>query len=85
MFKLIKLAIYGAVGYMLYEMFMGMRQGNLGEGMSGGIDEGRRMGSQSGSSRRGNFTGGGEGFTEQSEEPSGLSAPNAVGRGVISR
>ena len=73
MFKLIKLAFYAAVGYAIYELYLGMTQGRE-EGSSGG---------GGGSSRYGAITGGGEGMEIESEDESGTSIPHHVGRGVV--
>ena len=72
MFKLIKLAFYGVIGYAIYELYQGFK-----EGMPQLSDEGGGAGGQ-------NLTGEGEGMEERSEEPSGMSAPHTVGRGVVS-
>jgi hypothetical protein len=90
MFKLIKLAIYGFLGYTLYQMYQGMSQGggqgiggqmgrSMGQGMGGG------GGNFGGAPSAGQFTGGGEGMRESSLEPTGMSASHRVGRGVVSR
>ena len=68
MFKLIKLAFYAVIGYALYELFMGFKEGGMGMGEGG----------------RQNISGEGEGMRERSEEPSGMSASHQVGRGVVS-
>ena len=74
MFRLIKLGFYALLGYALYELYQGMSQ-EEGQGNRGG----RRS-----QGRPQNMTGRGEGMRVESEEPSGMSAPHAVGRGVIS-
>ncbi|HEV8291945.1 MAG TPA: hypothetical protein VGP94_08465 [Tepidisphaeraceae bacterium] len=68
MFKLIKLAFYVVIGYALYELYMGFKEGAPAMG------EGRGQ----------NMSGEGEGMEERSEEPSGMSASHQVGRGVVS-
>ena len=68
MFKLIKLAFYVVIGYALYELYLGFKEGSPGMG------EGRGQ----------NMTGEGEGMEERSEEPSGMSSSHTVGRGVVS-
>ena len=88
MFKLIKLAIYGFLGYTIYQMYQGMAHGG-GSGIGG--EMGRSMGQGSGNGggnfgRRqesGNLTGPGEGMSESSLEPTGMSTSHRVGRGVI--
>jgi hypothetical protein len=71
MFKLIKLAFYVVIGYALYELYQGFKEGSPAMGGEGGA------GGQ-------NITGEGEGIEERSEEPSGMSASHTVGRGVVS-
>ncbi len=68
MFKLIKLAFYVVIGYALYELYLGFKEGAPGMG------EGRGQ----------NISGEGEGMRQRSEEPSGMSASHQVGRGVVS-
>lgn len=82
MFKLIKLAMYGLLGYALYELYLGvMQQQGQGQGAGGGQ---QRQGGQSGG-QAGRMTGGGGGRMERSEESSsGMSTSHAVGRGVVS-
>ena len=71
MFKLIKLAFYVVIGYALYELYQGFQEANGGMGGQGG-------------GRAQNITGEGGGMEERSEEPSGMSVPHKVGRGVVS-
>jgi hypothetical protein len=68
MFKLIKLAFYVVIGYALYELYMGFKEGS--PAMGGGRGQ--------------NISGEGEGMEERSEEPSGMSSSHTVGRGVVS-
>jgi hypothetical protein len=89
MFKLIKLAIYGFLGYTIYQMYQGMAHGG-GSGIGG--EMGRSMGRGAGSGGNfgrnpsaGNLTGAGEGMSESSLEPTGMSSNHRVGRGVISQ
>jgi hypothetical protein len=88
MFRLIKLALYVAIGYKLYEFFMGMDMSGGGGGNTGG---GRRPQRQSGQ-RRGmsrqshpqNMTGPGKGRrveVDTGEDTGGHT--EVVGRGVI--
>ncbi|HEX5244740.1 MAG TPA: hypothetical protein VFW23_15865 [Tepidisphaeraceae bacterium] len=95
MFKLIKLAIYGLLGYALYEFFRGIStesaarqmQGagaggeshNEGEAQSGG---GNSRGAKAANAQ---WSGPGEGQEVKTEEASGVGAPHKVGRGVVSR
>lgn len=76
MFKLIKLAFYAVIGYALYEMYQGMKQGQGGGGY-----QGRSFG-QSGN--RGQLTGAGEGMEDVTGEASGTAMRHTVGRGVVS-
>lgn len=91
MFKLIKLAIYGFLGYTIYQMYQGMAHGT-GSGIGG--EMGRSMGQGGGGAAGGNFgrrqeagnlTGPGEGMRESSLEATGMSSSHRVGRGVVSR
>ena len=75
MFKLLKLAFYAAVGYAIYELYLGMTQ-RAGESSESFGEGGARGG--------GAFTGGGEGMQIESEDESGTSIPHTVGRGVVS-
>lgn len=70
MFKLIKLAFYVVIGYALYELYLGFKEGSPQMSGEGGGGQ--------------NITGEGEGMEERSEEPSGMSASHKVGRGVVS-
>ncbi|HSU65506.1 MAG TPA: hypothetical protein VLJ39_01415 [Tepidisphaeraceae bacterium] len=97
MFKLIKLAIYGLLGYAIYEFVRGMTAGQ-GEGAMQRAGGGSRGGAQRGGQQRGsrelnealdsdsgrmNMTGPAQGARVTSEEASGESVPHTVGRGVI--
>ena len=82
--SLFKLAVYGGIGYLVYQMFFsdaagGMRQQGRGEHSrrSGQGDQGDRGRQQQ------RFSGGGEGQSERTEEPSGMSSSHRVGRGVV--
>ena len=79
MFRLIKLAMYAMIGYVLYELYQGMtqQQGSRSFGDSSGGSFG------GGSSSYGAFTGGGEGMTDTAADSSGGEMPHRVGRGVI--
>ena len=85
MFRLIKLAMYALIGYVLYELYQGMTSEPAGAGQRGGAAAGRRQ--MAGSTRQRGFrdqtmTGAGEGRTEQTLNPDGGSIPHRVGRGV---
>ena len=79
MFKLLKLAFYAAVGYAIYELYLGMTQGGS-QGFGGGGDRSQSRGFGS----TGAMTGAGEGMEIESEDESGTSIPHTVGRGVVS-
>ena len=92
MFRLIKLAIYGILGYALYEFIRGLTsdQGGgsqlagagQGQGGSGGSRElNRALDENAG---RTNMTGPGIGEAVTTAEPSGESVTHRVGRGVVS-
>lgn len=98
MFRLMKLAIYGLLGYAIYEFVRGLTQGESiaqAAGM-GGMGRGQQGQRQGGGSRelnraldagdsRMNMTGPARGERVMSEEASGESVPHTVGRGVIHR
>jgi hypothetical protein len=87
MFRLIKLGIYVAIGYALYEFFQGMNA-------PGGMMQRSQQRQQGGQRRRmerqahpQNMTGPGEGRRVQveSDEESGGGHSEVVGRGVVGR
>jgi hypothetical protein len=71
MFKLLKLAFYAVIGYAIYELYQGFKEGRFEMEEGGGRQRGMNM------------TGGGEGMPERTEEPSGISSTHQVGSGVI--
>jgi hypothetical protein len=80
MFRLIKLAMYAMIGYVLYELYQGMTQQQGGRSFdqsSGGTFGGGGGGSY------GAFTGGGEGMLDTAADNTGGEMPHRVGRGVI--
>ena len=79
MFRLIKLAMYAMIGYVLYELYQGMTHQQQG-GRSFGGDSG---GGSFGGGSYGAFTGGGEGMLDTAADISGVEMPTRVGRGVI--
>lgn len=92
MLRLIKLAIYGLLGYAIYEFIRGVSQSKAAT--QGASTAGKRR--QSSGSRdlnralnedpgRANMTGPARGERVMSQEPSGESAPHVVGRGVVHR
>ena len=74
MVRLIKLAFYCLVGYALYELYLGFSQEQTGSRN----DKSARSGGGGQT-----ISGGGTGRSEQTEEPSGMSARHTVGRGVV--
>jgi hypothetical protein len=81
--RLIKLLAYSLLGYVIYELWKGMREGELATssaptGRSSDLqralndDTGRMM----------NMTGTGRGTRVTTEDASGTSVPHVVGRGV---
>ena len=72
MFKLIKWAMFGLIGYALYELYQGMME------MS---EEGSE--SSFGQSHRGQFTGQGQGQRTTTADSSGASMAHEVGRGAV--
>ena len=83
MFKLIKLAIYAIAGYAIYQFYLGMNEQGQSSGSFGGRrEEANENAGDVGGAR---MTGGGKGQVEKTEEPSGMSASNRVGRGVVAR
>lgn len=90
MFKLIKLALYGLVGYALYEFMRGMMQGEAalqatrqGGESGGGREFDRALEGDTG--RMQNMTGPARGQAVTTSEPSGESVTHRVGRGVVQR
>lgn len=92
MLRLIKLAIYGLLGYAVYEFVRGIMQGpgdaqaagaggQQGQG-GGSRDLNRALDQDAG---RSNMTGPARGERVMSQEPSGESVPHFVGRGVVHR
>jgi hypothetical protein len=89
--SLIKLAVYGGIGYLVYQTFfadapIGGRQGGQARGTrSSSGRAGTSAGRQGGSSRGGEqISGGGRGAVEETHEPTGFSTQHRVGRGVVS-
>jgi hypothetical protein len=94
--SIIKLAIYGGIGYLIYQTFFaeGAGQGGsgigntlrsaareVGDAVSGGRGGGGGGQSQSAGGTR--MTGGGQGRMEQTGDASGESVSHRVGRGVM--
>jgi hypothetical protein len=95
MSRLLKLVAYGVLGYAVYELWQGMREGGqrtaagrsrFGAGARTGAPGGRdlRRALNEDPGRMMNMTGTGRGTTVSTEESgSGQSVPHLVGRGVV--
>ena len=90
MFKLIKLAVYGLIGYGLYQFIRGLTEGEsalqaagLGEGGRGGRSRDLNRALDDSTSGRMNMTGPGAGARVTTNEASGGAIPHTVGRGVV--
>ena len=90
MFKLIKLALYGLIGYALYEFMRGLMQNEAAlqtsaraEEQVGGRELDRAL--EGGSGRTQNMTGPARGQAVTTSDPSGESVTHRVGRGVVQR
>jgi hypothetical protein len=84
MFRLIKLAMYALVGYVLYELYQGMtqEQGGRSSASSGG-SRSRRSRAMSEGSAAGAMTGGGRGRRVEVADATGSEIHRTVGRGVV--
>ena len=93
--SIIKLAIYGGIGYLIYQTFFADMPGSQGSRGQGGMGNAMRGaarsaanavaggGEDTSSSVGGTrMTGGGQGRVEQTGESSGESVSHRVGRGV---
>jgi hypothetical protein len=92
MFRLIKLAIYGLLGYAIYEFVRGVSQGKAATHAASAPGQPRQSSESRDLNRalnedpgRANMTGPARGERVMSEEPSGESVPHMVGRGVVRR
>lgn len=84
MFRLIKLALWGVIGYALYELYQGFSNAGQSSGQAGGFDRQGRQGAMGGGGYQGQtFSDGGQGMETRTDEPSGTSSNYRVGRGVI--
>lgn len=93
MFRLIKLAFYGILGYILYELFLGItqgaeqqqRQGGQGQGggrsRGGGSPEFQRAANEDPGRMR--MSGQGRGQDVETQDATGASSHHRVGRGVV--
>ena len=92
--RLMKLLAYAILGYLIYELWQGMKEGEPGQyatgrgqgrqgaigGRRGSEDLNRALNEDTG--RMMNMTGTGRGTTVQTEDDSGTTMPHVVGRGV---
>jgi hypothetical protein len=87
MFRLIKLAIYGLLGYAIYEFARGLMACDAGNERGNGGKQGSKALNRAldRGENRVNMTGPGRGEREETEEPTGESVPHVVGRGVVHR
>jgi len=94
MFRLLKLAAYALLGYVLYELFLGISEGEPGRALSGGGGQRQRGGQrQGGGQQSGGGAGGsdqgvtmsgpGEGRTIPVTDIGGAERNERVGRGVV--
>jgi hypothetical protein len=81
MFKLLRLAIYGLVGYAAYQFVMDVVNAEPREAPSRG--RGSRSGGRGSSPMTGAKRGGGAGKPEATHESDGGSVRHRVGRGVV--
>jgi hypothetical protein len=81
MFRLLKLAVYAAIGYMIYELYQGMQA--EGGGGGGSARRGQSGGSFRGAGARQNVTGPGEGMSTDVGDVTGATRTETVGRGVV--
>ena len=81
MFRLIKLAAYAVLGYIIYELWQGMSESQGGGQRSFGGGGRREFGEDAGA--RSGMTGGGSGVMADVTDESGAESRRPVGRGVI--
>ena len=79
MFRLIKLAAYVVLGYIIYEMWQGMSEGQSGGQRSSGGSR-QEFGSET---ARPGMTGGGGGMMADVADVTGSQSRRPVGRGVL--
>lgn len=82
MFGLLKLAFYGLLGWVLYELYQGMQQGSTQRSGGGSRSLRRALNEDQG---RMAMSGEGRGTSVSTGEPNGMSMRHTVGRGVTSR
>ena len=83
--SLLKLAVYGGLGYLAYQMFFAELEPSERLQRRSGQQRGQksRQGQQVFSPRGPQMTGGGEGIDVSTKERGGASTTHRVGRGVI--
>ncbi len=87
--SILKLAVYGGLGYLAYQMFFAeldpSETPSRRSGQAGGQQRGEksRQGQQGGAPKSQPMTGGGGGMNVATKEPGGASTTHRVGRGVI--
>ena len=86
MFRLIKLAVLGLMGYAIYEFLRGLMGGEIGRQVSQALEQGGGAGNEA-HVGAGNmqFSGPGEGQRVETEDATGSGTPHFVGRGVVQR
>ena len=87
MLRLMKMMVYTAVGYAIYQFIKGMSEtgGSSGAGWGNvGSDRDLDRALNEDQGRMMNMTGPGRGMNESTEDASGTSVPHLVGRGVVS-
>ena len=85
MFRLIKLAAYAVLGYIIYELWQGMKEAQAGGGGQRSMGGGRRREFReetSGAATSG-ISGGGGGTMADVGDVSGAESRRRVGRGVV--
>jgi hypothetical protein len=82
--RLLKLILAGAIGYALYEIYLGIREGSGGKKIARGAQRDLRRAMNEDEGRMANFTGTGRGTTVSSSDTDGASIKHVVGRGVVS-
>ncbi len=86
MFRLIKLAMYGLLGWMLYELYQGITQGTSSSSTSGGSLSSRSLRPALNEATGGmNLTSEGSGTSISTADADGGSMRHTVGRGVVTR
>lgn len=85
MFRLIKLAMFGLMGFALYEIYQGVMQGGTASKGSGVGSRALRKALNEDTGRMNGPTNTGRGQVVSTGEASGTSMRHTVGRGVVTR